>query len=62
MFLEKTNDSSLDAYKLGYQNSLSDVFEFLDDYSDSNQLLIDLAQYIKEHETDVQSLTGKNSL
>jgi len=56
--LAKTSDSSIDSYRTGYRNGLCDIFEFLDEYSDSNQLLNDLTQYFKEKEIDLKSLTG----
>jgi hypothetical protein len=54
----KNTDPTVDAYQTGYRNGFSDVFEFLDEYSDSNQLLIDLTQYFKAKEIDLKALTG----
>lgn len=56
--LAKNSESNLDTYRIGYRNSLSDVFEFLEEYSDSDQLLADLTQYFKEKEIDLKTLTG----
>jgi hypothetical protein len=51
-------DSNIDSYRNGYRNGLSDIFEFLDEYSDSDQLLTDLTRYFKEKEIHLKSLTG----
>lgn len=51
--------SNLDSYRSGYRNGLSDVFDFLDQYSDSDQLLAELTEYFKEKEIDLKSLTGE---
>ena len=56
--LAKSAESNLDTYRTGYRNGLSDVFEFLDEYSDNGQLLIDFAQCFKEKEIDLNALTG----
>jgi hypothetical protein len=56
--LAKNVNSNIDAYRTGYRNGLSDVFEFLDEYSDSDQLLMDLTQYFKEKDIDLKTLTG----
>ncbi len=53
-----TNDTNIDSYRNGYRNGLCDVFEFLDEYSDSDQLLADLTQYFKEKDIDLKALTG----
>ncbi|CAF1214417.1 unnamed protein product [Adineta steineri] len=58
--LEKKSEnieSTIDAYRTGYRNALSDVYEFLDDYSNSDQLLADVVQYFKEKEIDLKALT-----
>jgi hypothetical protein len=56
--LAKNPDANIDSYRTGYRNGLSDIFEFLDEYSDSEQLLNDLTQYFKEKEINLKSLTG----
>ena len=48
----------MDAYRTGYRNGLSDVFEFLEEYSDNDELLVDLTEYFKQKEVDLNSLTG----
>ncbi|CAF2045527.1 unnamed protein product [Rotaria magnacalcarata] len=52
----KIIESNLDAYRTGYRNALSDIFEFLNDYADHDQLLIDLTEYFKEKEIDLKEL------
>ncbi|CAF0829641.1 unnamed protein product [Rotaria sordida] len=52
----KNTDTNLDAYRTGYQNGLSDIFEFISEYAESDQL-IEFAQYCKEKEIDLKSLT-----
>jgi len=59
LILAKTTMSNLDSYRTGYRNGLSDVFDFLDQYSDSDQLLAELTEYFKEKEIDLKSLTGE---
>lgn len=48
----------MDAYRTGYRNALSDVFEFFDEYCNSHQLLMDAAKYFREKDIDLKSLTG----
>ncbi|CAF3419086.1 unnamed protein product [Rotaria socialis] len=52
----KRTESNLDAYQTGYRNAVSDVFEFLNEYTDCDQLLIDLTEYFKEKEIDLKEL------
>ncbi|CAF2461826.1 unnamed protein product [Rotaria sp. Silwood2] len=54
--LAKKTDTYLDSYRTGYQNGLSDVFEFINEYAESDQIN-EFAQYCKEKEIDLKSLT-----
>jgi len=53
----KNTDSNIDSYRTGYRNGLSDLFEYLEEYPDSEQFLIDLTQHFKTKEIDLKSLT-----
>ncbi|CAF3473860.1 unnamed protein product [Rotaria sp. Silwood1] len=57
--LEKNSnntDTNLDSYRTGYQNGLSDIFDFVSEYAQSDQLN-EFAQYCKEKEIDVKNIT-----
>jgi hypothetical protein len=56
---KKSENSNIDTYRTGYVNGLSDIFEYLDNYPDNDQLLIDLTQFFKEKESELKDLIGK---
>jgi hypothetical protein len=43
----KSTDANIDVYRTGYRNGLSDIFEFLDEYSDRYKILSYLTKYFK---------------
>jgi hypothetical protein len=56
--LAKTDRSTLDIYQTGYENALVDIQDFFDEFSDSEQLLTSVTQFLKEKEIDMKALTG----
>ncbi|UJR37143.1 hypothetical protein I4U23_029853 [Adineta vaga] len=53
----QTDLSNLNTYRIGYGNALSDLYDFLHEYSDSKHFLMDIVQFLKEKDLDLKSLT-----
>ncbi|CAF0888473.1 unnamed protein product [Adineta ricciae] len=54
----KVDLTNIDAYQIGYQNAWTDFYDFLNEYTNNDQLLMDINNFFKERDIELKNLSN----
>jgi hypothetical protein len=56
--IDEKSSTKIDTYRRGYQNGIYNTYEFIEKYSDTDRLLTNLRQHIKQQEIELKNMTS----